>query len=450
MFFNKLSDAKIEKLCQDVICQAETDREAAYALTAPLRKAQAKQLAAAYGLIHLVKEAGLHTDDNLEILTELYDVYHNDQNMIEQIAMVIEYAHHLGDLNAPAPEDDLFRNIIKDLQAIIKEHTGTEREFVAVEYLACTARLMARQYDDVARDSYEKLVIYHPDAYWAHYNQGLFFKTRGFFAEGVQANEKAREIGGDDHEAVNWNLGICATAAGQGEKALEIWQALGNKIKMGRFDLPEGGYPSCKVRLAEHPLAERDMDHDTAGLEETIWIERLSPCHGIIRSVLYQNLGVNYGDVIVFDGAPVTYHKYGDEDIPVFPHLATLRRQNYQFYPFAGTQEERGLLNDLSQSLPQDAVIYSHTENFQTLCKKCWNDTELDHADKQHDPTDMHVVTGYIAVPPELTAKEILNEIDRALDGQPENRIFSPELCIAAGMDDRARIEQKRYDFLAD
>ena len=81
---------------------------------------------------------------------------------------------------------------------------------------------------------------------------------------------------------------------------------------MGRFGLPEGLYPQCKVKLAERPLAERTADVDNPGSEETIWIERLSPCHGIIRSVLYYDLGVDYGDIILIDGAPITYHTYGD------------------------------------------------------------------------------------------------------------------------------------------
>ncbi|MFX7640566.1 hypothetical protein ABTJ59_19895, partial [Acinetobacter baumannii] len=85
--------------------------------------------------------------------------------------------------------------------------------------------------------------------------------------------------------------------------------------------MPEGGYPACKVKLAERPLAERAADSDDPGQEETVWIERLSPCHGIIRSVLYGKLGVDYGDVILTDGAPITHHTYGEQQIPVFPHL---------------------------------------------------------------------------------------------------------------------------------
>jgi hypothetical protein len=90
---------------------------------------------------------------------------------------------------------------------------------------------------------------------------------------------------------------------------------LGQHIEMGRFGLPEGSYGQVKVRLAEHPLAERKAGENDPGLEETIWIERLSPCHGIVRSALFQDLGVDYGDVVLFDGAPVTHHKYGEDHV---------------------------------------------------------------------------------------------------------------------------------------
>src|SRR6185503_10454335 len=97
-------------------------------------------------------------------------------------------------------------------------------------------------------------------------------------------------------EAVQWNLGICATGAGHGDVALEVWKGMDLKLKIDRFGLPEGRFPSCKVRLAQRPLAERTKDTDDPGQEETIWIERLSACHGIVRSVLYYDLGVDYGD----------------------------------------------------------------------------------------------------------------------------------------------------------
>src|SRR5581483_5227731 len=155
--------------------------------------------------------------------------------------------------------------------------------------------------------------------------------------------------------------------------------------------LPDGSYPRCKVRLAERPLAERNAESDDPGLEETIWIERLSPCHGIFRSVLYQNLGVDFGDVILIDGAPITYHRYDETEVPVFPHLATLVRNQYQFFDFAGTQEEAKQIAGASVDLERDAIVYAHSESFRTLCMSCWRDPGVDHS--HGETVEKHMVT---------------------------------------------------------
>jgi hypothetical protein len=228
--------------------------------------------------------------------------------------------------------------------------------------------------------------------------------------------------------------------------ALDVWKRMGSKIEMGRFGLPEGPYPSCKVRLAERPLAERTADDDDPGLEETIWIERLSPCHGIIRSVLVQDLNVDYGDVVLIDGAPITYHSYGDDRIPVFPHLATLLRQGYQLFDFSGTQDEGERIAKLSARLERDAVIYSHSENFRVLCASCWRDSDLDH--QHHETEEKHVVAGRIAAPADMAPAELLAQIDAAIGDNPPCKIYAPDLCEAAGLGERAAIERRRFEML--
>jgi hypothetical protein len=74
--------------------------------------------------------------------------------------------------------------------------------------------------------------------------------------------------------------------------------------------------------------------------------------------------------------------------------------------------------------LEKDAVIYSHTENYSLLCSSCWRNETIDHEHKTNE--EKHVVTGRIAVPPNVEPAVILEEIDRALKGTPESRIFSP------------------------
>ena len=312
--------------------------------------------------------------------------------------------------------------------------------------LSTTARMLARRHDDIAENSFQRRVELDPDYSGNHYSLGLFYKTRGRFQQGMLANQRAVELEDEPQESYEWNLGICATGARQGSVALEVWKRMNQKIEMGRFDLPEGRYPQCKVRLAQRPLAERDADHDDPGLEETIWIQRLSPCHGIVRSVLYQDLGVDYGDVVLIDGAPITEHTYGESLVPVFPHLATLIQSGYQYFDFAGTQDEAGRLADCSVDLDLDAIVYSHTESFQILCASCWRNPNVDH--EKHEEMERHVVSGRIAAPPQISASGLLSQLDRALDSRQPCKIYSPSLCEAAGQTDRARIEKRRFDML--
>lgn len=444
MFSKKLSNKKIKEIHDSAITASESDDT--WKILNPLIKAQASNVIAADALIDVVRKGHLTIEQSLDLLSSVYEAHKSDDDTVILIGNTMEACRDIDCLNSPPPDHPLFRTIIKHLSEMALATNDEEKEARIVEGLSSTARLMGRQYDNLAKKSYARLVELLPNTSWAHYNQGLFFKTRGYFAEGVRANQKAMELAEELSDSYQWNLGICATGSGQGEIALSIWKAIGNKLEMGRFNLPEGGYPTCKVRLAEHPLAERDADHDYPGLEETIWIERLSPCHGIIRSVLYQDLGVDYGDVILFDGAPVAYHKYGDQQIPVFPHLATVKKNNYQFFDFAGTQAKAGELGDISNELDKDSVIYSHTENYKILCSTCWRNEAIDHEHKERE--EKHIVTGRIAIPPDVKPYDVLEKIDSTLKATPESRVFSPDLCRAAGLEDRARIEERRFNIL--
>jgi hypothetical protein len=199
------------------------------------------------------------------------------------------------------------------------------------------------------------------------------------------------------------------------------------------------------VQLAERPLAERDPRTlpDDPGLEETIWVERLSPCHGIVRCALYEPLGVDYGDVVLFDGAPVTYHKYADTTVPVFPHLATLERRKYRILEFAGTQCEKEQIANLSAMLPDDTVLYVHTEQVVMLCAECFRNTDLDHG--RHESSEHTIVTGKLCAPPEIAPAELLRALDAAVQSAPGVSVYVPELANAAGNERRARIEARRY-----
>ena len=442
-----LTPEQLEEIEKRVIQEAEAGRdEAALRELQPLIRTQRHQKEAAIRLCRLVERRYLPIETGLTVLADVEAAYPDEIEILALIGESVEGARDVDQLNIEPPDHPMFFSVVEKLDRAAKEARGQELEPRILAGLSTAARMLARQRDEIAEQSYRRLIELDPENSSYHYNLGLFLKTRGQFAEGMRANQAAARLVQEPVDSYEWNLGICATGAGEGAVALDVWKRMGQKIEMGRFDLPEGGYPQCKVRLAERPLAERDAESDEPGLEETIWIQRLSPCHGIVRSVLYQDLGVDYGDVVLIDGAPITYHTYGEQQIPVFPHLATLMRRNYQFFDFAGTQQEAGQLADISGELDEDAIVYSHTESFEVLCATCWRDPDVDH--ERHDEEEKHVVTGRIAMPPHCDAVRLLREIDEGISKREQCSIYVPDLCEAVGLKDRAAVEQRRFNLL--
>jgi len=444
-----LSSDEIGAIARDAVAEGQAGRkQAAWQKVQPLRKAQRHQPEAAKALLWIVDERSLAREEAADVLSEIAEAHDNDISILSALGQCLEGARDIDDLNAPPPGHSIFQTMVEKLSRLAKVHEGRPEQEQILRGLATSARMMARQKDAIAESSYRKLTEIDPQGSTHQYNLGLFYKTRGRFAEGMAANRAAASLTQEVIDSYEWNLGICATGAMNAETALDVWKRMGQKIELGRFGLPEGGYPACKVRLAERPLAERTADLDDPGEEETVWIERLSPCHGIVRSVLYGNLGVDYGDVILMDGAPITHHTYGEQRVPVFPHLATLLRRNYQFFDFAGTQETARQLADLSVELDGDAVIYSHSENFKIMCANCWRNPDIDHAD--HEEMEKHVVTGRIAAPPDIAPTRLLEMIDKGIERRGTCQLYAPDLCAAAGLLARERIDRRRFALLRD
>lgn len=385
-------------------------------------------------------------DDRVAAAKRLDALWKEDDEVLVALADAFEQLTDIDDLNAAPPSDPWFRDVVTRVSSRVRTETDPERRGSWLAVLATAARRLGRSTDPLAEDAYQGLLQVRGERGNTHYNYGLFLKTRGRFAEGRRANERARALGLTTQPTL-WNLGICATGAGDGAAALAVWKELGHHVELGRFGLPDGRFPSAKVRLAQRPLAERTAEEDSPGLEENIWVERLSACHGIVRCTLFEeDIGVEYGDVILFDGAPVGRQSDGT---PIFPHLATLIRAEYRAYWFGGVQTTAGAIAELSRDLPGDAVFYVLTEQVQMLCDSCSKGRTRVGPGHSHTPSQEHrLVRGKICAPPTLSPRELLGCVDRAVQSAPGTRVLSPWLAEEAGDPQRAETEDRELDAL--
>lgn len=445
-FRHDLSEEAVRAIVRAVLGHAESERWSdARREAEPLIEAQAHQPLVADALVYLIASRAFDREHAAEIASIVFEAHADDYRLLGKVGEALECIYDARYLNAAPPSEPVFEAVARRLSQGLEGVDDPDTLIHGLSGLAIAARVLGRTWDAVAERAHRRLVELEPERWERHYDLGLFYKTRGRFGEGQAANRAAWERGGSRDESVQWNLGICATGARDAETALEVWRGMGQHLELGRFGLPEGSYPPVKIRLAERPLAERrpPTEPDDPGAEETVWIERSSPCHGVVRSALYYDaIGVDYGDVILFDGAPITHHTYGDERIAVFPHLVTLVHSRYHVFPFAGTQRTNGQIAELSRSLSNDAVVYVHTEQFLQLCQSCWESPNVDHA--RHAPTTRHVVTGKLCAPPSMQATTLLAELDRAVHEHEGTNLFVPQLVRTTGDEKRAQIEERR------
>jgi len=89
---------------------------------------------------------------------------------------------------------------------------------------------------------------------------------------------------------------------------------------------------------------------------EVLWVEPLSPCHGVVVTPTARRANVDYGDVVLWDGAPVRIQEVEGRPVPTFPILAILRAGDERRLRFVGMEKERGMADALEAALGDDVA----------------------------------------------------------------------------------------------
>jgi hypothetical protein len=244
-------------------------------------------------------------------------------------------------------------------------------------------RLCGPGRDADAQEAFTRAIEIDPERGEWWYDAGLLDKWRGRFDDGYAANEQARMRMGPQRPVL-WNLAICATALGKAEEAVEAWEEIGVPARLDRSrGMPYvAGLPPMLLRVLSRtaPTDATSPLSDKAVGFELVWIAPLSPCHGVVQSPTFRDAPIDYGDLVLWDGAPVAAHQNSAGDtVPVFPLLEVLRPGNERRWPFVALEREPGALDGLEEQLPEGSRVFVQQERVEHHCAACASGEPHEH-----------------------------------------------------------------------
>jgi len=140
----------------------------------------------------------------------------------------------------------------------------------------------------------------------------------------------------------------------------------------------------------------------------------LSPCHGVVRTPTARAAIVDFGDVILFDPAPVANLVGSDGHARrVHPLLHVLARGDEGRFAFLALEQAEGAVASIERALPQGCVWYLHDTRVDRVCPRCAaGETFLPHT---HEPPEARrVVRGKLVVPGAVPLEAVRRALETA------------------------------------
>jgi len=358
--------------------------------------------------IELIRELGNGTPHR-EVLRELADAWAEDWELTLGIAsLLIEQAARRGMDEPVVSEDTPARWASHGLRSALDPLKDPERQDPDIAgnlhaSLGNALRLCGPGHDADAQEAFRRALELdgRRGSWW--YDAGLLHKWRGRFTEGLRANQMALDHAAPRRAAL-WNLAICATGLGDGEVARRAWSELGMPAQTDpntNMPLVEG-LPPLLVRVLSRPSPVDGTSELPTGVGfELVWVAPLSPCHGVVQSPTFRDAPIDYGDLVLWDGAPVAEHRISAPDsVPVFPLLEILGRGDERRWPFVALERKPDALGRLEEALPPGTRVFVQQERVMHQCPAC--DAGLPH---EHDDGSVPVSASVSAsVPASVSA----------------------------------------------
>lgn len=305
-------------------------------------------------------------------------------------------------------------------------------------------RLLSPKRLDDALDAIEQALSLDPTRGEWHLDRAILHKWRRDFAASLESCRAARALLGD-RKPVLFNLAIAATALGEAEVACEAWRAMGIPARAEPGSLPlVVGLPPAELRLpVRGPGHGLSPWGEAAGLE-IVAVQPLSPCHGVLCSPSFGDAVADFGDVVLWDAAPIGVGRRGTDVTPRFALLTVLKRGAEQRFRFLALQQEAGQIEALGRALAPQGALYVHAERVEVACPRCAaGDVLVRH---EHLPAEAHrVAIGKLLVPERTDLDAVAAALERAKRAHPGVLLSVPGLYEALGRTAEAGKHHQRW-----
>jgi hypothetical protein len=301
-------------------------------------------------------------------------------------------------------------------------------------------RLLGPERDGEAVAAFEEALALDPGRSGWWFGLGVCHKWRGRFAEALAATRRARELlpSGAPAQATRpilFNLAICATALGHGDVAAEAFAALGIPATVSRGGLPlVEGLPPVEVRVPTRGSGHAGGSVPDRALGfEVVRVAPLSPVHGVVETPTFREAPVDYGDVVLWDAAPVSVRRTAaGARVACFPLLERLRKGDEFRFRFIGLQQKSGDVERVSDALPAGAALVVQDERVEHVCPRCAAGEVLTR--HEHQPPDEHrLVTGKVVGPASLDLRALRDALDGVARTHPGVFLVVPGVHEALG-----------------
>ncbi|MBX7190623.1 MAG: hypothetical protein K1X94_01110, partial [Sandaracinaceae bacterium] len=301
------------------------------------------------------------------------------------------------------------------------DRIGTPRDRATLLAMIGNAhRRLGPTHDARAVERLEAAVKLAPHEGQHFFDLGLCHKWAGRFRAAMVAFTRAEERLGPKR-GVLFNRGTIATACGDVTDAADVWRRLGFRVSVSPGSLPlvhgEDGALLDEI-LVRVPTRGTGHDANAAVPDasvafEVVGVAPLSPCHGVVRTPTARAAIVDFGDVVLFDPAPVAKIDRDGTARPVLPLLHVLSRGDEKRFPFLALEQEAGSVARLASALPDGCIWYPHDTRVDRVCPRCAaGETFLPHTHEA--PTERRVVRGKLVCPAAVSLPEVRAALEKA------------------------------------